>query len=72
VAELILGSGPAYLAAEPRCPVHGQMREDFAADSWTCAGWDGEGCGHAVRNEDRELVRFATAGPMRIAVSTRG
>jgi hypothetical protein len=41
-----------WFVPEPRCPVHGQMREDLAADSWACAGWDGEGCGYRVRNED--------------------
>lgn len=72
MAELIMGPGPAYIAAEPRCPVHGQMREDFATDTWTCAGWDGEGCEHTVRNEDRELVRIGTMDAMRIRVDLRG
>lgn len=72
MADLLFGSGPVYIAADPRCPVHGQMREDFAADSWTCAGFDGEGCDHVIRNEDRELTQIAIAGPMRIKVSLRG
>jgi hypothetical protein len=72
MAEMILGSGPIYIAAEPRCPVHGQMRENFETDTWTCAGWDGEGCDHVVRNEDREPVHIGTAGPMRIRVDPRG
>lgn len=66
MAELIMGSGPVYMAAEPRCPVHGQMREEFAMDRWTCAGFDGEGCDHVVRNEDHDLTQIAVAGPMTI------
>lgn len=66
MADLLLGPGPAYIMPEPECPVHGQMRENFARDSWTCAGFDGEGCGHVVRNEDRELMHIGTAGPMTI------
>lgn len=72
MANRILGAGPAWIAAEPRCPVHGQMREDFARDTWTCAGFDGEGCDHVVRNEDRELVLIGTAGPVRISMTLDG
>lgn len=72
MADLLLGPGPAWIMPEPRYPVHGQMREDFETDTWTCAGWDGEGCGHAVRNEDREQVLIGTAGPMRIRMDPRG
>lgn len=53
------GAGQAYIKSAPRCPVHhGQMREDFAMDQWTCAGWDGEGCDHVVRNEDVPWVHI--------------
>lgn len=72
MADLQLGPGPVWIMPEQACPVHGQMREDFARDSWTCAGWDGEGCDHVVRNEDRELVRIGVAGPMTIREVTCG
>lgn len=48
------------------------MREDFARDTWTCAGWDGEGCGYAVRNEDREPVHIGTAGPVTLRIVPGG
>jgi hypothetical protein len=72
MADLTLGPGPIWISPEPRCPVHGQMREDLAASAWTCAGWDGEGCDHVVRNEDREPVLIGIAGPMTIRGVTRG
>jgi hypothetical protein len=48
--------GPWLLeyAPVPECPVHGRMRLDFAMDRWTCPGFDGEGCGHVVNEEDRD------------------
>jgi hypothetical protein len=46
-----------WVAPIPKCPVHnaraGTMRLDFAMDTWVCRGWDGEGCDHQVREEDR-------------------
>lgn len=66
MADLLLGPGPAWIIPEPECPVHGRMREDFARDRWACAGWDGEGCEHVVRNEDRESVYIGIASPMTI------
>ena len=44
------------LLAEPRCPVHGQMHLDFVIDTYTCHGFDGEGCGHRVRMEDLDWI----------------
>jgi hypothetical protein len=67
MADLVFGGGMVFIVPEPKCPVHGQMREDFAGDRWICAGWDGEGCDHVARNEDLEAVRIA-AGPVRITI----
>jgi hypothetical protein len=65
--DLTLGPGPAWIDPEaPQCPHHGQMRQDFARDLWTCAGWDGEGCDHTVRNEDLEPRYIGIAGPVTI------
>jgi hypothetical protein len=55
----------------PRCPAHstpgdatsGVMRFVFETDTWTCRGWDGEGCDHTVRNEDLELTYLGETGP---------
>jgi hypothetical protein len=41
-----------YIMKPPTCPTHGQMRENFQADRWECAGYDGEGCEYQVSNED--------------------
>jgi hypothetical protein len=41
------------LLAQPRCPVHGQMHEDFAFFWWVCHGYDGEGCDYVVTDEER-------------------
>lgn len=48
-------------AGEPQCPVHGQMHQDFAKDWWTCAGYDGEGCGYQVTAEEW-LAEFTPLG----------
>src|SRR5579859_5021422 len=72
VADLMPGPGTVWIQPEPRCPVHGQMRLDFARDTWTCAGWDGEGCDHAVRSEDLELLRIGIAVPVRIRLEVPG
>lgn len=72
MADLVLGPGVMVIAPEPRCPKHGAMREDFARDLWTCAGWDGEGCGYTVQNEDRETAEIDWAGPLVIRGVTRG
>ncbi len=50
-------SGPAelYAAPLPRCPVHGQMTYVPAMCRYECRGWDGEGCGTVVTDE--EMVR---------------
>lgn len=54
MADLTFANGK--ILAEPRCPVHGQMRLDFPTDTWVCRGWDGEGCDHAVRMEDADWI----------------
>jgi hypothetical protein len=69
MADLLLGTGPAYIMPEPRCPEHGQMRLDPGRDTWTCAGWDGEGCDHAVRCADVKPVPIGFAGPVRIRLA---
>jgi hypothetical protein len=44
------------IAVPPHCPVHDQMHLDFALDTWSCRGWDGEGCDHRVRAEDLDWI----------------
>jgi hypothetical protein len=44
------------IAIVPSCPVHGQMSLDFTMDTWTCCGWDGEGCEYQVRVEDLDWI----------------
>jgi hypothetical protein len=47
--------GFAWWVQPPACPVHkGPMRYDPVMSRWECRGWDGEGCGHTVRDEDLE------------------
>ena len=53
------------IAAEPRCPVHGKMHLDFPADTWTCRGFDGEGCEHRVRTEDLDWLPLSGPGVIR-------
>lgn len=51
--------GHAYMKSTPTCPQHGRMRlHGIPPDElvWTCAGFDGEGCGHTILNNDVEWV----------------
>ena len=58
------GAGMAYIRPEPRCPAHGRMHHDFAADTWICAGWDGEGCDHKITAEEQEWRPLGLTGPV--------
>jgi hypothetical protein len=46
--------GEVWFAHQPQCPEHGQMRYEPVMSRWTCGGFDGEGCGHVVTDEDIE------------------
>lgn len=53
----------------PRCPVHkGPMRFELPMDRFTCAGWDGEGCGEMVRAEDFFTAVGTIAEPAEVIV----
>jgi hypothetical protein len=66
VDEIRIEHGPAEVFIIPAsvCPVHGRMRQNFAMDQWTCAGFDGEGCDQVVTNEElfRNAKPLGTAG----------
>lgn len=49
----------AWFATVPRCPVHGQLHHD--RDTWTCPGWDGEGCDYAVTAADLKWAYLGKA-----------
>lgn len=58
-----------WIAPHPRCPVHGQMTlitqppqpfRELPPRHWECRGWDGEGCGHVVTDEELD---WRLAGP---------
>jgi hypothetical protein len=41
-----------YISKLPKCPKHGQMKEDLTRDLWMCAGYDGEGCDYTMTMEE--------------------
>jgi hypothetical protein len=50
--------GDVFLSKLPRCPVHaGLMRWDGRA-TYTCAGYDGEGCPHTVTVDELPWVHL--------------
>ena len=61
--------GSVWMKSPQRCPVHGQMRmsRDVPASQvlWTCAGWDGEGCGYFVQADDVPWVHIGEAESIR-------
>ena len=68
---ILSGGGPAYIAVAPRCPVHGEMKRragdcgnGYAGTTWTCPGWDGEGCDYQA--PPLEWHEIGIAGPVRI------
>jgi hypothetical protein len=52
-----------WISKMPRCPVHGQMKEDLPRDLWMCVGYDGEGCDFEVTNEEW-FATFKTIGTL--------
>lgn len=47
--------GETWYAPHPRCPAHGKMgpgREPDGEVTFHCRGWDGEGCGHVVGEDE--------------------
>lgn len=64
VASLGGNGGGGEIAPLPHCPVHGQVHRETDTRSlpggmllilrayWTCPGWDGEGCGYEVDEND--------------------
>jgi hypothetical protein len=41
--------GVLYAAPIPECPVHkARLHYKFDIDTWTCGGYDGEGCDYTV------------------------
>ncbi len=48
-------AGEFWIAPLPQCPTHGRMHLDADADTWTCPGYDGEGCDTPpVRTDDAD------------------
>jgi hypothetical protein len=45
-----------HAEAEVACRLHGPMRLDFAADSYVCRGFDGEGCGRRLYDEELHVI----------------
>jgi hypothetical protein len=44
-----------FASIKVKCVEHGTMQFSFAADWWTCAGFDGEGCTAKLTMEEAVL-----------------
>lgn len=70
---ILTGSGPVYIAVAPRCPEHGEMKarsgdvgNGYTGTTWTCPGWDGEGCDYQAPSQ--EWKQIGIAGPVLIRI----
>lgn len=71
----MIEGGQVFMKPMPRCPVHGQMRMSREVPPprvlWTCAGWDGEGCGNEIDGADIPWVHIGEAGSIRFTLLGR-